>query len=302
MKVLIALVEVLKTKKDATYFRYELINEDKNVITAVQFEDLPDPEEVKGKVCDVTLDQPSEENLKPKVTCLKLLPDEDPTKFYKFTKLDRKAVLTYLKEMTRDYGILTQIVDHIAFNPKILKRFANWPAARNMHHAFGGGLLEHTYAMAKNAESVIANDPAYVGVSKGVVMSSIILHDMGKIMEYDWVPPGPATSNPRYALLGHMTIIDELITQFCREKGVSTHRGDVLNLRHCILSHHGSHEWGSPVTPGTREASLVHYLDLLQARGEMAKEIVESIGTRDSAYSTGLKSNFYNPAKINETE
>jgi 3'-5' exoribonuclease len=77
--------------------------------------------------------------------------------------------------------------------------------------------------------------------------------------------------------MGHIAIADEMIVSACIKLGIPTTKGDILNMRHCILSHHGRKEWGSPVVPATREAILIHQLDMIQSRGQMALEGTEAL-------------------------
>jgi 3'-5' exoribonuclease len=78
-----------------------------------------------------------------------------------------------------------------------------------------------------------------------------------------------------------------MIVRACTKKNIPLMAGRVLQLRHCILSHHGKKEWGSPVLPSTREAVLVHQMDQIQARGEMAFDASNQAEQNGTVWSKG---------------
>lgn len=295
MKLFVSSVVRSLTKNKAEYFQIEFVDEQKATVPAVMFDRLPCEDEIQGKVCEVSLRPPNTPGHKPTVVALSVL-DEDPSPYFKTTTIDVDKALAFFKKATRGQGDITTIVDEIAFG-SLVEKFKVWPAASGMHHAFQGGLIEHTWAMARTAEFLMDNDPSYADIDRGVVFGGILLHDLAKIFEYDWTPPGPATRTEKGRLLGHINLIDEMVVRVCREKKINTTKGRVLNLRHVLLSHHGLKQWGSPVVPSTSEAVLVHQLDMIQSRGQMAKEAIDGMGTRQSVYCKGLDTEF---VKISE--
>lgn len=274
MKALVLSIDKASAKNGTEYLRVRYSDEKRVEKSAVMFAPFPDPETVKGNVCELTIraGTPSD-----KIESLQVLPGEDKAPFVRQTKFDVEMMIKELKRLTRGHGDLTKIVDYVIFNSEDrLRRMKLFPAATHAHHAFQGGLLEHTYGMMKAAEAVLAADPAQRETSAGVVLCAIALHDVGKMFTYNF-EPGQATEHNQYEhLLGHIVLGNDLVTAACREEKIKN-TPDVLNLRHCILSHHGKKEWGSPVMPTTREAVLVHQIDMLQSRGEMAYEGLEQV-------------------------
>lgn len=278
MKVLVTAFENATTKTGSSFLRLQLTDDQKKTYNVVCF-DPPGPgEDIAGKVCDVELEQPSNPQHRPKILSLSVLPDEDVSPYLRTSSLNVDEMVDWLKSTTRPHGELTTIIDSLIFNQEqALERFKTWPAAKGIHHAFQNGLLEHTYAMSRAAHFFTKYDPAYQGLDRGVIFCAIALHDFGKILEYDWSAPGPATRSSAGILLGHISMTDEMIIKVCAKNKIPTRSGRVLHLRHCILSHHGIKKWGSPVTPATSEAILIHQLDMIQSRGQTAKEALDAL-------------------------
>ena len=155
MKVLISSVEKAVAKNGTEYYRLQLTNSSKQSMNVVYFK--PPNVEIAGKVCEVELERPSNPAHNPKVTSLTVL-DDDITSYLKKTLIDVDEAISWLKEKTRGLGDLTTVVDEIVFSrPPLTERFKVWPAAKGKHHAFEGGLIEHTFAMAKMAEITCRN-------------------------------------------------------------------------------------------------------------------------------------------------
>ncbi|MHC4139665.1 MAG: 3'-5' exoribonuclease YhaM family protein [Planctomycetota bacterium] len=140
------------------------------------------------------------------------------------------------------------------------KGFCSAPAAVQYHHAFLGGLLEHTLSVAKLGD-IIA--PLYPSLNRDLLICGIILHDIGKISELCY------EKNFHYSdegqLIGHLITGVLMIEE--KAKQIDDFPKTLLNLlRHLILSHHGEYEWGSPKLPMTLEALALHYLDNIDAK------------------------------------
>lgn len=246
--------------------------------SAVMFNDLPEDEKaLLGKVYEFDLKITDK---KPKVLAMRELPNENPKKYYRVTKLDVKQCLDEMlqkidAEGERD-GVVEKIARQVIKDPRVEGKFLSWPAAKSVHHAYEGGLVEHTFLMFSLAYKILQYDPSCHGLDKGVVLSAIMLHDVGKVLEYEWTVPGPATVTERGLLLGHIVLGDELVVRACMAASIPTMKDRIVQLRHCILSHHGRKEWGSPIVPSTREAILAHQIDMIQSRTQMALEAEES--------------------------
>lgn len=138
-------------------------------------------------------------------------------------------------------------------------RFYKWPAAHGVHHNYPGGLLQHTANVVKNAYSIGSN---YNDIDMDIVLVGAILHDIGKIYEYD--EKGDISGEGK--LFDHINIGTRIVFEeyYHGEDSVySFSERDLYHIAHIILSHHGKLEWGSPRTPATQEAFIVHYADYI---------------------------------------
>jgi 3'-5' exoribonuclease len=144
-------------------------------------------------------------------------------------------------------------------NARFRELYCTAPAAARIHQAYIHGLLEHTLNVVRNA---LALGEVYGPVDRDLLITAGLLHDVGKIREYDWRRTITYTDEGR--LLGHISIgagmIDGVIREMQRSpEGFPEHYR--LHILHLILSHHGKLEYGSPTIPKTREAFLLHYAD-----------------------------------------
>lgn len=138
-------------------------------------------------------------------------------------------------------------------------QFFKWPAARACHHAFPGGLALHSYNVCVNAMN-LANTYAYTEdlyIDYDVIIAGSLLHDIGKLKEYE--------ENGEFGLLGnmmsHLVVGVEMIDDVCKKYEIDQYSKEILKLKHIIVSHHGALEFGSPNTPVTPEAYIVHMAD-----------------------------------------
>jgi 3'-5' exoribonuclease len=152
-----------------------------------------------------------------------------------------------------------QLVASLLLDEAFLLQFANAPAARSMHHAFIGGLLEHSLSMARLAQFLAGHYP-YVNLD--LLMSGVLLHDMGKTAEYTM--EGAFAFSNDGKLVGHIVRSIIMIEKAATE--IDFPEEQLRQLLHLIASHHGTYEWGSPVTPKTIEAVLLHQIDLIDSR------------------------------------
>jgi 3'-5' exoribonuclease len=140
------------------------------------------------------------------------------------------------------------------------------PAAKAMHHAYRGGLLEHVVSMAELAQLVCRH---YEEVRTDLVLLGVLFHDLGKIIEIGAMPVNEYT--PAGRLVGHVVIGRDLLRERCTE--IEGFPDEVrLHLEHLILSHQGLLEYGSPVEPMTAEAIVLHTIDNLDAKLAQLRE------------------------------
>lgn len=144
---------------------------------------------------------------------------------------------------------------------EIQERFRYYPAAKSLHHAYKGGLLEHTLNVAKLSQ-LIAD---YYGemINRDILIFSAFFHDIGKIKELSFSCSVSYTDEGK--LLGHIILADEILVQ--KASLISYFPPKLLNiLRHILISHHGEYEYGSPKKPMTLEALVIHFLDNIDAK------------------------------------
>ncbi len=154
---------------------------------------------------------------------------------------------------------------------EIAEQFRIAPAAVAMHHAYRHGLLEHTVHMARAARALL---PLYPEVDADLALAGILLHDVGKVIEYqgDLV----TTKSRKGILQGHVV----LGYQLARKHGIKARLdADLLErLEHIILSHQGELEWGAAVIAATPEAVFVAKLDDLDAKMGMVQRLLRQAG------------------------
>lgn len=167
-------------------------------------------------------------------------------------KLD--ALITSLRDPD-----LSALVRAIFSEPDLRRRYCEAPAAKGMHGAYLHGLLEHVVRQAELAEAACR---CYPQADRDLVIAGVLLHDIGKIDEYSWELTIDIT--PRGRLLGHTVIGDLLVYERGRELGIDEETA--TRLRHLILSHHGTREFGAVVLPHTLEAVILHACDNLEAK------------------------------------
>ncbi len=143
---------------------------------------------------------------------------------------------------------------------EFVRKFKTAPAAKTMHHAYIGGLLEHTLSMALLVEKISGH---YGGINTDILFTGAILHDIGKVRELDYQFKIDYSDEGR--LLNHIVIGCQMLDEKLREIKDFPEE-DALLLRHLIVSHHGIREFGSPEVPKTIEAVLLNYIDEIDAK------------------------------------
>jgi 3'-5' exoribonuclease len=174
-----------------------------------------------------------------------------------------KAILRTIKDPH-----LVRVVKAFITDEELMARFRKAPAAAQLHHAFIGGLLEHTRNVL---ELALATMPRYPQVSLDLVLAGVFLHDMGKTAELTYDTNFAYTNDGQ--LVGHITQAAIWINQKIRAIEAETGQPFPADIRaallHTVLAHHGSYEFGSPKLPATPEAIAIHHLDNLDAKLNM---------------------------------
>ncbi len=163
---------------------------------------------------------------------------------------------------------LRALAECFLMDDNYFRNFLSCPAGVKLHHAYIGGLLEHTVTMMDIAERLL---PFYPGIDRDTLLMGVFLHDSGKVRELSYARSFGYTDEGQ--LLGHISMGVEMLTDQIAKvpelTGEPFPRELVIRLKHMILSHHGTLEYGSPKVPMTPEAMLLNQIDMLDTRMHM---------------------------------
>jgi 3'-5' exoribonuclease len=153
-------------------------------------------------------------------------------------------------------------------NGDIWEHFQTAPAAKGIHHAYAGGLLEHCLSMAKVANMLADH---YPGVNKSVLLAGVMFHDIGKLKELE-EHTGLVDYTAAGRLKGHLVMGSEMVGE---EAGKIKDFPEelLIQIQHLILSHHGRLEFGSPTVPMTPEAFLLSFIDDLDSKMNLIEQL-----------------------------
>jgi 3'-5' exoribonuclease len=170
-----------------------------------------------------------------------------------------------------------------------VRQFKQAPAAKKMHHAYLGGLLQHTLSMALLADKISSH---YGGLNRDLLLAGAVLHDIGKVRELSYEQNIDYTDEGR--LLSHIVIGLEMVDEKIRSIPEFP-RTDAAMIKHLIVSHHGAREFGSPEPPKTIEAVLLNYIDEIDSRVNGIREFMaaEDPDAAWTGYHRLLERHFY---------
>lgn len=210
------------------------------------------------------------ETLQVNITDMNPVPDPDLTELLPASLRSREEMQAELRTIINSLGQPWQeLTTHILLDDAFLKEYASAPAARSMHHGYIGGLLEHSLSMATIAAQLADH---YPHVNKDLLVTGALLHDMGKTAEYSIANSFAVTDDGR--LVGHIVRAIVRIEKAAAE--LNFPEENLRQLVHLVAAHHGTTEWGSPTTPKTLEAVLLHHIDLLDSRAQGFLDYVRS--------------------------
>jgi 3'-5' exoribonuclease len=180
---------------------------------------------------------------------------------------DVNKLLDKLRGILRKLGNphLRALVECFLMDEVFVRDFTRAPAGVRNHHAYLGGLIEHVVKLLELGERVA---PLYPDLDADLLLTGIFLHDVGKVRELSYARMFSYTDEGQ--LIGHIVIGVEMLNEMAARvpdlTGEPFPQELLFRLKHMILSHHGTYEFGSPKLPMTPEAIALHYLDNLDAK------------------------------------
>lgn len=180
------------------------------------------------------------------------------------------------------------------------RQFRLHPAAKRNHHAYLGGLLEHSLSVAVSCDALCASYQRQgARVDRDLLVTGALLHDVGKVRELSAARAIAYTDEGQ--LLGHILIGLQMVAREA-EQIPSIRPELLLHLQHLIASHQGRHEWASPKEPHTLEAMILHYADDLDSKMNPAISLLSEVeGGGWSAYDRNLGRTLFQPPAFPET-
>jgi 3'-5' exoribonuclease len=197
--------------------------------------------------------------------------DIDFTDYFPASKRNPEEMMSELLSVVRAIGNphLRALVLALIEDAEIAARYKLAPAAKNIHHAYLGGLIEHVLSLCGLAKLTAAH---YPNIDLDLLLTGVVLHDIGKVEELTYDRSFGYSSNGQ--LLGHIIIALRMIDDKLRGMPHFPVRLRTL-VEHMVVSHHGELEFGSPKVPLFPEALLLHHLDNLDSKMECMRAFIE---------------------------
>ena len=186
-----------------------------------------------------------------------------------------EELLRYIGKIANPY--LKQLLEYYFVKDEaFIKKFKAHSAAKSVHHGFSGGLLEHTLSVTKLCDFYCTQYPL---LNRDLLLSAAICHDIGKTRELSLFPQNDYTDDGQF--LGHIVIGVEMVGEKIR---LIKDFPDILasELKHCIISHHGEYEFGSPKKPAIMEAVALNFADNTDAKMQTFTELLN--GTTENGW------------------
>ncbi len=217
--------------------------------------------------------------------------DVDLSAFLPATKHDINGMFNRLLQIIEsiETAYYKKLLKLFLYDEKFATQFKAAPAGKKMHHAYVGGLLEHSLSVAVLATKTGSH---YSGIDTDLLITGAILHDLGKTKEFTYETSIDYSDEGR--LLNHIVIGVEMINEkiiqiddFPEEKA--------LLLKHMIVSHHGNREFGSPEPPKTIEAVILNHIDEIDSKVNGIRQFMEKESPNETwtSYHRLLERYFY---------
>lgn len=256
-----------ETKAGKTYLNVTLMDRSGDISCKVWDQaELLFPRCETGKVVEVQAKcQSYRSNLQLSISTVNSL-DQDSVDMGQFVPSTENDV----EEMATEFILLAKSVKE-PFIRKLLLKFFNdepfftifkkAPAAKGMHHAYLGGLLEHTLGVARLADHI---SKLYTDIDRSLLLAGAMLHDIGKVKEFSF-DSHTFDYSDQGRLMGHMVIGVEMVQE--RIKRIKDFPDELgVRIKHLILSHHGRYEFGSPTLPMLMEGFVLNFIDDMDAK------------------------------------
>ncbi|UCF34942.1 MAG: HD domain-containing protein [Phycisphaerales bacterium] len=192
---------------------------------------------------------------------------------------------------------LKALIQEFLSDHELMERFRQAPAAFALHHAYVGGLLEHTVNLLELCLRVV---PLYAKLSMDLMLTGLFLHDIGKARELSYDTAIGYTDEGQ--LVGHLVMatlwLDKKADIIAEKSGKPFPERLRWALQHIVLSHHGKYEFGSPRLPAFPEAVAIHYLDNLDAKIGMFLAEIENSRDPDTNWTNfnrAVETKIYKP-------
>jgi 3'-5' exoribonuclease len=221
----------------------------------------------------------------------------DPTEFVRFNSIDIPKAQARLRELLRTITdpSLLNLADCFLIDDEFIDRFSRAPAGVKLHHAYPGGLLEHSLQTMETAAKIAELYPA---LNRDLLLMGSFLHDIGKTRElaYD----GEMYYTDHGQLLGHaflgIEILNGKIAEAEKLAGEPFDEETAMLLKHILISHHGTYENQSAKLPMTLEAQTLHFIDSIDSKiGEYRKYMLDdpNLGSVWTNYVPGIDRKLY---------
>jgi len=176
---------------------------------------------------------------------------------------DTDELVAELRALVKAVGdrALSAVVRRVFSEAGFMKRFKSCPASQSYHHAYMGGLLEHTVGVATLCRALC---DLYPHADADLLLAGALLHDIGKVDELQCTTGIEYTDDGR--MIGHVVLGERRVRAAVEFLGDVVPHETATRLSHVLLAHHGELEWGSPKRPCTLEALMLHHADNLDAK------------------------------------
>jgi 3'-5' exoribonuclease len=202
------------------------------------------------------------------------------------TKGDIRSMMDEVAALLRsmEHPGMLALAEQYLGSAALMERFTHAPAAVSVHHAFIGGLLEHTLQLMRLADRTL---PLYPSLNRDLVLMGLFLHDLGKTAELEWEKGFSYTTDGN--LIGHVVRgavwLNAMAAKAAAEKGAALPADALRVLMHMVISHHGELEHGAAKVPSTPEAMFVAMLDNLDAK--VATSLVAAAREKGDSHQPG---------------